>query len=388
MAKNRFTYLLVSVVVTMALASVRAEPRPTIQVRLGQPEGQAVELVGLDAKTLEMLGRGERTAEQWASMFALYVKKNEGKENQVPVGGAYHIVKDVVRFEPRYPLASNVTYRAVVQQARFPGADPKLELKPLETEVALAKTGGKAATAVESIYPTAERLPENQLKFYLHFTAPMSRGEAYQRLQLLDEKGNPIYQPFLELDEELWDRTGKRFTLFIDPGRIKRGLKPREDLGPVLEEGKRYTLVIDQRWADAMGQPLKETFRKKIQVEAPEESLPDPKTWKLETPAAGTTKPMVVIFPRPLDHALLHRLLWVEGGEKRHEGSIKVSAKETRWEFTPSAAWTAGRFALVADKRLEDLAGNSIGKAFEVDVFRPVQREIETQVVKVAFVVK
>jgi hypothetical protein len=389
MSKYHFALLLGSLTLTWALVSAHADPQAMLRVRLGQPEGQAVELVGLNPKILEMLGREERTVEQWSALFAVYVvKKGDARPSQLPVGGTYRIVKDVVRFEPRYPLANNVTYRAVVQPGHFPGADPKLAPKPLETELALAKPAAKAATVVESIFPSADRLPENQLKFYLHFSAPMSRGEAYQRLQLLDEQGKAVQYPFLELDEELWDPSGKRFTVFFDPGRIKRGLKPREDLGPVLEEGKRYTLVIDRRWNDATGQPLKETVRKTFQVLAPEDRLPDPKTWKLETPSAGTTQPLVVIFPRPLDHALLHRLLWVESGEKRLDGSIKVSAKETRCEFTPKAAWTAGSFNLVADKRLEDLAGNSIGKAFEVDVFRPVQREIEAQVAKVAFVVR
>ncbi len=60
----------------------------------------------------------------------------------------------------------------------------------------------------------------------------MSRGEAYRRIHLLDADGKPIERAFLELGEELWDPDGKRFTLFIDPGRIKRGLKPRKGRRP------------------------------------------------------------------------------------------------------------------------------------------------------------
>ena len=71
----------------------------------------------------------------------------------------------------------------------------------------------------------------------------MSRGEAYRHIRLLDATGKPVAAPFLELDEELWSDDGKRFTLLFDPGRIKRGLKPREELGPVLEAGKSYELV-------------------------------------------------------------------------------------------------------------------------------------------------
>src|SRR5438105_1654786 len=80
----------------------------------------------------------------------------------------------------------------------------------------------------------------------------MGRGAAYHHIRLLDATGRPVDAPFLELEEELWSNDGMRFTLLFDPGRIKRGLKPREELGPVLGAGKSYTLVIDGAWPDAM----------------------------------------------------------------------------------------------------------------------------------------
>ena len=85
----------------------------------------------------------------------------------------------------------------------------------------------------------------------------MSTGDNYRHIHLLDAAGKAVESPFLEIDQELWDPECRRFTLFIDPGRIKRGLKPREDLGPVLEEGKAgFTLVIDRAWADAADQAV------------------------------------------------------------------------------------------------------------------------------------
>ena len=42
---------------------------------------------------------------------------------------------------------------------------------------------------------------------------------------------------------------------------------------------------------------------------------------------------------------------------------------ETRWRFTPRDAWLAGDYDLVAFAFLEDLAGNRVGRAFEVDNF-------------------
>ena len=62
-----------------------------------------------------------------------------------------------------------------------------------------------------------------------YFDAPMSRGEAYRHIHLVDAKtGREVEAPFLELGEELWDGDFRRFTLLCDPGRVKRGLKPRE----------------------------------------------------------------------------------------------------------------------------------------------------------------
>ena len=58
------------------------------------------------------------------------------------------------------------------------------------------------------VYPSRAMLPENLLRLYIHFSAPMSRGEAYRRIRLLDATGKPVDDPFLELDEELWSRDG------------------------------------------------------------------------------------------------------------------------------------------------------------------------------------
>ena len=64
------------------------------------------------------------------------------------------------------------------------------------------------------------------------------------------------------------------------------------------------------------------------------------------------------------------------------------SEHEKVWQFTPTAAWEAGPYQLVADTRLEDLAGNSIARPFEVDVFHPIQREIKGESVKGPFEVR
>jgi hypothetical protein len=227
--------------------------------------------------------------------------------------------------------------------------------------------------------PAGDRLPENLLKFYLHFSAAMSRGEAYERVSLRDDSGRKLDVPFLELGEELWDPSGTRLTLLLDPGRIKRGLKPREDLGPILESGKTYTLVVDRGWPDATGHPLREAYRKSFRTGPADETQPDPKTWKVAAPEGGGSDPLSLTFPEPLDRAMLNRALTVRDSQG-HEvpGRVDVDASATRWSFHPGRPWSAGQFQVVIDATLEDLAGNSIARPFEVDIQHPISRRAET----------
>jgi hypothetical protein len=46
----------------------------------------------------------------------------------------------------------------------------------------------------------------------------------------------------------------------FDRARIKRGLTSNETIGPPIEEGKRYTLVIDREWPDTHGVPVTGAF--------------------------------------------------------------------------------------------------------------------------------
>jgi hypothetical protein len=368
-----------------AFLSPAAEQPPRPSIRLGKG-GATVDVTGLGKEAVAGLARLAPGAETWGRALAVYVDRGgKPRAGQPAVLGSYRVEKGVLRFQPRFPLAPGLRYRAVFDPAALPGGKGD----PVETVLALPKPAPKPAAVVRQVYPTADRLPENQLKFYLHFSAPMSQGDSYRHVKLLDAKGKAIDLPFLELDQELWDPSGKRFTLFFDPGRIKRGLKPREEVGPALEEGKRYTLVIDRAWPDADGQPLKETFRKSFSVAAPDDTPPDPKKWKLQLPLAGKRDPLRVAFPEPMDHALLHRLVWVaDAAGKKVPGKVDVAERETAWLFTPDAPWGAGDYHLVADTRLEDLAGNSIGRPFEVDVLRPVERKVKTETVKLPFRVR
>jgi hypothetical protein len=364
----------------------------TPAIRVDAQTGTAVDVVGLSAAQLEALAAFTGSPDEWAAVFSLRVVPSRGvpAAEQPAVLGSYAVVDSVLRFEPRFPLARGVRYLAVFEPSALPALSgaPGGPPAAVRQTLLLPQPRRAEAAAVAHVFPSADRLPENLLKFYLHFTAPMSRGGVYQYIHLVGPGGKEVDVPFLELDEELWDSEGRRLTLFLDPGRIKRGLKPREEAGPVLEEGKAYTLVIDRAWPDADGEPLWLDYRKTFTAGSPDDVCPDPQKWQIDAPPAGTTAALAVTFPEPLDHALLQHSLRVTDAEGRSvAGQTQVRRGETAWQFTPEQPWRTAAYRLVIDTRLEDLCGNRIGRPFEVDLFRPIQRKIQSETVEVPFAV-
>jgi hypothetical protein len=348
-----------------------------------------VEVAGLGEQTLLQLEAKNWQAADWQKLISIYAGQGDflADMSVPPMLGSYRVVEGSLRFQPQFPLQRGVAYRAVFRPSRLPGAEARAA--DIVSRFQLPVAGGEPATVVAQIYPSADVLPENLLKFYVHFSAPMQGGHIYHHIHLRDEAGNAVELPFLEIDEELWNPEMTRLTLFIDPGRIKRGVQPLEEIGPALEEGKRYTLEIDAAWHDSAGLPLKESLRKSFRVGPQDREPPTLASWKIKSPKAGTRNVLTVNFLEPMDHALALRVIHVADAAGRLvEGTSALSDHEKSWTFTPQKAWAAGAHQLQVQNTIEDLAGNNIGKAFEVDVFENVQRRFTNQVVKLSFEVR
>ena len=289
-----------------------------------------------------------------------------------PLMGSQELSGGKLIFTPRFPLAPGITLRAVLREPGKPSHEVKFETARREATV---------RTRVAHVYPSVDVLPANQLKLYIEFSAPMARGEAWKRLHLVDDKGARVEVPFLEIEQELWDPDGERLTVLFDPGRIKRGLASLDEEGPSLEEGRAYTIQIDREWRDAQGTPLERGFEKRFRVGAQDREPPETSTWRIAAPRVGTTDPLVVHFPEPMDYALLLRLLHVS----RVEGAASVGLNEKEWRFTPVQPWQAGQYELIADTWLEDLAGNRLGRAFDLDTFERVTKTVERKTVSLRF---
>jgi hypothetical protein len=378
---------LISMVLVCAAAHWAVAADSPIRV-VADKEGKiiAFEGTGLPANAAVGLEKLAADDPSWAGMFAVYVGKKPGRPDVPPMLGSYAVHGTNVRFTPKFPLKPGLSY--CVEYFPPPARDVDSPARYEKVFAIPAAPRGEPAK-ITAVYPSADVLPENQLRFYVHFSAPMSRGEAYSHLKLLKADGEPIDLPFLEIGEELWDTSGRRLTLLIDPGRIKRGLKPREEAGPVLEDGHKYTLIITAGWRDESGQAVAEDFVKKFAAGPPIEKSIEPKEWKITPPAAGRRDPLTVQFPRPLDHALLERTITVrDSAGKPVAGEVAVAYRERCWLFHPQRPWAAGKHELVIDTTLEDQAGNRIGRPFEVDELPPVEKFVVTEFHRLPFDVR
>jgi hypothetical protein len=267
-----------------------------------------------------------------------------------PVLADYRVENGILYCTPRHPLVPGRLYHAADRDGN-------------RTEIRLPERPPGKAARVDAIYPGAERLPANLLKFYIHFSKPMREGEeVFDQIRLLDDQGRPVYDPWRRVD--LWTADATRLTLWIHPGRIKRGVGLREKFGPVLEPGRSYTLEIGAGVLDAEGLPLGQAVTKRFVAGEDDRVRPSIESWTLEAPRAGGRSPLVVRFPEPMDRWLAPKYIVVEGVAGRAE----MGPEERSWAFTPDRPWEAGTVTLRADAFLEDLAGNTPDRLFESDL--------------------
>lgn len=317
-------------------------------------------------------------AKGWGSVFAVYA----GAGDVPPLLGSYAVESGALVFHPSYPISPGVHYRAVFHLPSGGAAVEKSFDGPARPSNRVAR--------VERVYPSGDVWPSNQLRLYIYFSTPMSRGEAARRIHMLDSDGKELHGShavFLP-GEELWDPEFRRLTMTFDPGRIKRGLTSNEAIGPPLVEGKHYALVIDSEWPDARGVPMTQAFRKEIRGGPARRAPPDPKQWKVAAPKGGTSEALVVDFPAPMNYPLLTRMLQVADARGSVVGTVTVTREESEWRFTPQHPWSSGNYRLVVNTGLEDLAGNHIGQPFDIDVFDHVTEHITSTTVSVPFTVR
>jgi len=280
-----------------------------------------------------------------------------------PVFGAYEFRDGVLSFRPRFGLVRGSAYRAAATGAGRAGADANV----ISAVYRVPEVEAGPPTTVTVVKPTGDVLPANLLRFSIDFSRPMREGrEVLENIHLLDDAGKELGAPWRDI--ELWNEDATRLSLYIHPGRIKQGVNLRDEFGPVLYPGRRYTLVVGAELRDARGVPLGKEFRREFRTTEEVRSRIEVAEWKLRPPAAGTRGPLEVGFDRPIDAYLpLRTLKVIRADGLPVSGAIAVADDGRSCRFTPTEPWPAQNLTLVVDPILEDLAGNTPVRAFDHD---------------------
>jgi hypothetical protein len=370
-----------------ALAAACSSPAPstdtpTIRLVTARDGSSSVEVSGLTSATLDTLRHSPFTADRWSSLLRVAVA-DEGPA----VLGQYQVTAEALRFTPAFPFQDGRRYKVRFDPARISGQASTSE-PVVRATVGRPAVARSPSTVVQRVYPSGDEVPENLLRMYIEFSAPMARRSGLEHLRLLDDHGQEVTHAFLPLDTEFWSRDARRLTVFFDPGRVKDGIRPNQEMGRALHAGRSYTLVIGQPWPDAEGQPLVSEYRHRMRVGPAREEALVPASWHVSTPDAGSREPLTVTFPQPLDEGLLMRALGIRAGDVPVEGDVRTENGETRWVFTPQNPWRAGTYELLALAILEDPAGNRIGRAFEIENRDSVDKSPDAQPARLPFTVR
>jgi len=341
-----------------------ADPAPALRIEAGADPAAATITARLPAAVAARLPAGIVPAKDGEGLLRFVLVPATGTPGGA-ILGTYTRTDTTLAFVPRFRLTPGERYRATLA----------LDDTAAHAEYRVPAKPPAPPAAVAAVYPTAAELPANLLKFYLHFSTPMREGPAvFDHLRLLDDAGEAVEDPWRRT--ELWNADATRLTLWIHPGRIKEGVNLRDDLGPVLEPNRRYTLVVSESLPDAEGRSLGAAFKKAFRTTAAVRTAVEVKDWTVTAPKPGTRDPVEVRFPRPLDRALLARALAVtDAAGKPVAGAIAVADAERAWSFTPARPWAAGDYAVAADDRLEDLAGNRLLRPFDLDLDAPARKD-------------
>ncbi len=290
--------------------------------------------------------------------LAVFVTNAAGENSSVPVQGRFAQNADHLIFTPFYPFENGLTYT--------------VRTKHLDTDEYLYRAFALESNEIHDvaellrIYPSADLLPENLLRFYFCFSTPMKKGEMLKYIQLVDSKGNKDSHAFMQFKQELWSPDGKRLTLLFDPGRIKRGVSSNVELGPALLEGNTYQLIISGEWQDVYGQKLGASATKTFEVGTAYRTAINISSWNLDTPEVKSAQPLSIHFGRIMDHALAQSMIQIKNEENGTiEGDWKMSESEFIASFIPTEKWQKGHYQILVDNRFEDVTGNNLNNLLD-----------------------
>lgn len=336
----------------------------TLQPAASSARPAYVAVTGVSSRDLSSLRSAHWSDADWQALLRVSVGDRTATEPAVI--GKYAASDHAITFTPTFPLDPGRAYQVTFDPTRLPRPGQGM---PVTSTVSLPAIATKPTTVVTAVYPDASVVPENLLRIYIQFSAPMGSSGAADFVHLVhraSSKEEVVEGAFLPVQADFWSPDHTRYTVFLDPGRVKLGILPNRQHGRPLRANHKYALVISPNWPDANRQPLNNGYRHEFSAGPAIKTAIDTSQWRIAAPVAGTRDQLVVTFPRPLNHAVVIRALGVESAEHHAiNGVVSLEQHDTRWRFEPVEHWKPGEHSLIALAFLEDPQGNQIGRPFE-----------------------
>lgn len=281
----------------------------------------------------------------------------------VAITGRYAVTDGRIDFTPSFPFDRGRSYTLELFTDRL---QSKREPRVISKTLSLPGEAQTPVTRVLSVDPSTDVWPANILRVYIHFSNPMSSESAVGKITLREASGVEVAAAFVPLDADFFNQAHTRYTLFFDPGRVKRGILPNRQYGRALVPGRKYVLEVSSQWRDSLMRPLAADFRREFQAGPAIEEPLRVEDWQFSDVFAETTDPLVVTFPWAIDRGLAARAFSIVSPEGRPvEGQAQLEAGDRRWVFIPKSPWAAGNHQLLTLPALEDVSGNQVNRAFE-----------------------
>lgn len=353
----------------MALALCAAGARADIALRI-VPESETgpleVRIEGLSRPELDAVSRVGLAPNGERPFLSVIARDPDGS----PVGdlpdllGRLEVARGAIVFRPRYPPAPGLELEARLDGALLDQRSGRLGTPDLIARFRIPEAEAPA-TRVVAVEPGAGPVPANLLRIYVHFSGPMSVRDVPDHVRLLDAEGHPVELAFVDVGSGLWDPSFRRLTLFLHPGRVKRGVGPRETLGPALRPGESARLRIDAAALDAAGRPLVEPFEVEWTVGPDDREGPHPERWELQLPG-NENGPLRIELGEPVDRAIAAGALRLDRDGVPVRTEVRIDLDGRGASLTPESGFATGsHWDLVVGPELEDPAGNRVGRRFE-----------------------
>lgn len=308
-----------------------------------------------------------------SEVFQVFVgKRDVCCEGKSAIAGRYTMDNRTVTFDPAFDFIEGQNYTVKISDQK--SATNRNAL--LFNEFTIKRTSDHVSPEIVAIYPSGTDIPENTLRFYIHFSTAMRPHVSGEYIKLLDATGTPDTAAFMAFKQELWSADRKRLTLLMDPGRIKRGVAQNLSLGPALLEGSTYSIVVEDGWPAANGVDKITRSETVFTVSKALRTLPNPDLWTILSPQKMTNDSLVIEFDRAFDSELLLSAINVldEDGHPI-QGVVSIEDQERVWRFDRIGAWDGSRIQLAIDPQLEDVAGNNLIELLD----HPVDTEVSAK---------